>query len=71
MKRFPLSSVQEPVPLPLVHHLWHQRGGLSLEESIIRYNLVDHQNYKLVNTNLKEVNTILQIDENCNIRLVS
>ena len=49
----------------------HQRGGLSLEESIIRYNLVDHQNYKLVNTNLKEVNTILQIDENCNIRLVS
>jgi pantothenate kinase len=49
----------------------HQRGGLSLEESTIRYNSVDHKNYKLINSNIKKVNKILQIDENCNIRLVS
>jgi pantothenate kinase len=49
----------------------HQRGGLSLEESKIRYNSVDHKNYKLINSNIKKVNKILQIDENCNIRLVS
>jgi len=49
----------------------HQRGGLSLDESTIRYNLVDHNNYKLVNSNIKKVNIILQIDENFNMRLVS
>ena len=48
----------------------HQRGGLSLEESTIRYNSVDHKNYNLINSNIKKADNILQIDENCNIRFV-